>query len=101
VFDPGNRWQYDGCRYVDNNIFVLLISGNYSLELYNPNTRTYADYPLYDIHIEVTDPNAKVIALSTSEEGKLLFMSQTAGEHIICLYSNASSWFSTAHMVCL
>jgi len=34
-----------------------------------------------------------------SSEGRISFTSHTPGEHIICLYSNSSKWFSGSQLV--
>lgn len=78
----------------------LLTSGNYKVQLYDPQTRGYADYPGIGMYVEVKDPDDKVILskLYTSE-GKFTFTSHSPGEHVICLYSNSTSWFAGAQLV--
>lgn len=34
-----------------------------------------------------------------SSEGRLSFTSHTHGEHVICLYSNSTKWFSGTQLV--
>jgi hypothetical protein len=71
------------------------------VQLYDPNTQAYADYPGIGMHIEVKDPDNKVVLSKLSaNDGKFTFVSHTPGEHVICLYSNSSTWFSGAQLVC-
>lgn len=35
-----------------------------------------------------------------SSEGRFTFTSHTPGEHVICLYSNSTKWFSGSQLVC-
>ncbi|KAI6237948.1 GOLD domain-containing protein [Aphelenchoides besseyi] len=76
-----------------------MVIGNYKVQLYDPNTKGYGDYPNIGMHVEVKDPDEKVILskLYTSE-GRFTFTSHTPGEHLICLYSNSSAWFSGAQL---
>lgn len=41
----------------------------------------------------------KFILQVYSSEGRISFTSHTPGEHIICLYSNSSKWFSGSQLV--
>lgn len=34
--------------------------GNYKVQLYDPNTKGYGDYPNIGMHVEVKDPEEKV-----------------------------------------
>ncbi|KAK6039917.1 Emp24/gp25L/p24 family protein [Cooperia oncophora] len=63
------------------------------------DTKGYGDYPNIGMHVEVKDPEDKVILskLYTSE-GKFTFTSHLPGEHVICLYSNSTAWFSGAQL---
>jgi len=76
-----------------------MVIGNYKVQLYDPNTKGYGDYPNIGMHVEVKDPEDKVILskLYTSE-GRFTFTSHTPGEHVICLYSNSTAWFSGAQL---
>ncbi|VDO85991.1 unnamed protein product [Heligmosomoides polygyrus] len=76
-----------------------MVIGNYKVQLYDPNTKGYGDYPNIGMHVEVKDPEDKVILskLYTSE-GKFTFTSHLPGEHVICLYSNSTAWFSGAQL---
>ena len=47
------------------------------------------------MHVEVRDPEDKIILSKVySSEGKWTFTSHTPGEHVICLYTNSTKWFS-------
>ena len=47
------------------------------------------------MHVEIRDPDDKIILSKVySSEGKFTFTSHTPGEHVICLYSNSTKWFS-------
>ncbi|XP_017887412.1 transmembrane emp24 domain-containing protein eca [Ceratina calcarata] len=69
---------------------------NYKVELYDPRTGGFApSTPGMGMHVKVQDPDDKMILSRVySSEGRFSFTSHTPGEHIICLYSNSSSWFS-------
>ncbi|VDM18903.1 unnamed protein product [Wuchereria bancrofti] len=75
------------------------VIGNYKVMLYDPNTKGYGEYPRIGMHVEVKDPEDKIILskLYTSE-GRFTFTSHSPGEHFICLYSNSTSWFSGAQL---
>ncbi|KAI6198875.1 Transmembrane emp24 domain-containing protein eca [Aphelenchoides besseyi] len=89
-----------------------MVIGNYKVQLYDPNTKGYGDYPNIGMHVEVKDPDEKVrtilrllftsfqVILSKlyTSEGRFTFTSHTPGEHLICLYSNSSAWFSGAQL---
>lgn len=69
---------------------------NYKVELFDPRTGGFATSSAgMGMHVEVRDPDDKMILSRVySSEGRISFTSHTPGEHIICLYSNSSSWFS-------
>lgn len=69
---------------------------NYKVELYDPRTGGFMpSTPGVGMHVEVRDPDDKMILSRVySSEGRISFTSHTPGEHVICLYSNSSSWFS-------
>lgn len=72
------------------------------MQLYDPNTKGYSDYPGIGMHVEVKDPDDKVILSKLyTNEGKFTFTSHTPGEHVICLYSNSTKWFAGAQLVSL
>lgn len=58
--------------------------------------------PGIGMHAEVRDPDDKVVlSRDYSSEGVIDFTSHTPGEHVICLYSNSSAWFSGGQLVCV
>ncbi|KAJ9592507.1 hypothetical protein L9F63_015824 [Diploptera punctata] len=69
---------------------------NYKVELYDPKTGGFMpSSPGIGMHVEARDPDDKTILSRVySSEGRISFTSHTPGEHVICLYSNSSSWFS-------
>ncbi|KAF3424136.1 hypothetical protein E2986_00577 [Frieseomelitta varia] len=73
---------------------------NYKVELYDPRTGGFAPSSAgMGMHVEVRDPDDKMILSRVySSEGKISFTSHVPGEHVICLYSNSSSWFSGAQL---
>ncbi|KAI6189470.1 Transmembrane emp24 domain-containing protein eca [Aphelenchoides bicaudatus] len=76
-----------------------MVIGNYKVQLYDPNTKGYGDYPNIGMHVEVKDPDEKVILSKLyTYEGRFTFTSHTPGEHLICLYSNSTAWFSGAQL---
>lgn len=55
--------------------------------------------PGIGMHVEVRDPNDKVLMSRVySSEGMISFTSVTPGEHVICMYSNSTSWFSGSQL---
>ena len=75
--------------------------GNYKVQLYDPRTNGFApSSPEIGMHVEVRDPEDKIILSKVySSEGKWTFTSQTPGEHVICLYTNSTKWFSGSQLV--
>jgi hypothetical protein len=73
-----------------------LVVGNYKCQLFDPNTGGFMPAsPGIGMHVEIRDPEDKVILSKVySSEGRFSFTSHTPGEHVICLYSNSSRWFS-------
>jgi hypothetical protein len=52
------------------------------------------------MHVEIRDPEDKIILSKVySSEGRWTFTSHTPGEHVICLYTNSSKWFSGTQLV--
>ena len=90
------------------------VTGNYKVQLYDPRTNGFApSSPEIGMHVEIRDPDDKIILSKViicflhlqavelyglvqvySSEGKFTFTSHTPGEHVICLYSNSTKWFS-------
>ncbi|KAJ8934984.1 hypothetical protein NQ318_014151 [Aromia moschata] len=51
------------------------------------------------MHVEVRDPDDKIILSRVySAEGKISFTSHIPGEHVICMYSNSTAWFSGSQL---
>nr|QBH73341.1 glycoprotein 25l [Embidopsocus sp. OG9320] len=69
---------------------------NYKVELYDPRSGGFMpSSPGIGMHVEARDPEDKTILSRVySSEGRISFTSQTPGEHIICMYSNSTKWFS-------
>lgn len=73
---------------------------NYKVELYDPRSGGFMpSTPGIGMHVEVRDPDDKTILSRVySSEGKISFTSQTPGEHVICMYSNSTAWFSGSQL---
>ena len=73
-----------------------MVTGNYKVQLYDPRTNGFAaSSPEIGMHVEIRDPDDKIILSKVySSEGKFTFTSHMPGEHVICLYSNSTKWFS-------
>jgi len=80
-----------------------MVIGNYKLQLYDPRTNGFApSSPEIGMHVEIRDPEDKIILSKVySSEGRWTFTSHTPGEHVICLYTNSSKWFSGTQLVCI
>ena len=78
------------------NLAYGILAGNYKLQLYDPRTNGFApSSPEIGMHVEIRDPEDKIIMSKVySSEGKWTFTSHTPGEHVICLYTNSTKWFS-------
>nr|XP_032522338.1 transmembrane emp24 domain-containing protein eca-like [Danaus plexippus plexippus] len=51
------------------------------------------------MHVEVRDPSDRVVLSRVySSEGMISFTSNNPGEHVICMYSNSTSWFSGSQL---
>ena len=94
-----------------------MVTGNYKVQLYDPRTNGFAasspeigrtkhislslevtEY-LTGMHVEIRDPDDKIILSKVySSEGKFTFTSHMPGEHVICLYSNSTKWFSGSQL---
>ncbi|GLH11829.1 hypothetical protein R5R35_013020 [Gryllus longicercus] len=73
---------------------------NYKVELFDPRSGGFMpSSPGIGMHVEARDPDDKpILSRVYSSEGRISFTSQTPGEHVICLYSNSSSWFSGSQL---
>jgi hypothetical protein len=74
---------------------------NYKVELYDPRSQGFMpSSPGIGMHVEVKDADDKVVLSRVySSEGRISFTSHTPGEHVICLYSNSTAWFSGGQLV--
>lgn len=55
--------------------------------------------PGIGMHVEIRDPDDKTILSKVySSDGRFSFTSHSPGEHVICLYSNSSKWFSGSQL---
>ena len=70
------------------------------MQLYDSRTNGFApSSPEIGMHVEIRDPDDKIILSKVySSEGKFTFTSHTPGEHVICLYSNSTKWFSGSQL---
>ncbi|KAK4299329.1 hypothetical protein Pmani_028388 [Petrolisthes manimaculis] len=77
-----------------------MVTGNYKLQLYDPRTGGFMpSSPGLGMHVEIRDPDDKVLLSRVySSEGRFTFTSHTPGEHVICLYSNSTKWFSGSQL---
>ena len=73
-----------------------MVIGNYKVQLYDPRTNGFAPSSQgIGMHVEIRDPDDKIILSKVySSEGRWTFTSHTPGEHVICLYTNSTKWFS-------
>lgn len=73
---------------------------NYKVELFDPKSGGFMpSSPGIGMHVEARDPDDKpILSRVYSSEGRISFTSQTPGEHVICLYSNSTSWFSGSQL---
>ncbi|XP_018562533.1 transmembrane emp24 domain-containing protein eca [Anoplophora glabripennis] len=73
---------------------------NYKVELYDPRSGGYMPSSTgIGMHVEVRDPDDKIILSRVySAEGKISFTSHIPGEHVICMYSNSTAWFSGSQL---
>ena len=78
-----------------------LVTGKYKVEQYDENTNTYlSSTPEIGMNVEVKDSNGQIVLSKLyTGEGRFTFTSHTSGEHVICLYSNSTAWFSKQRLV--
>lgn len=79
-----------------SNLFAV----NYKVELYDPRSGGFMpSTPGIGMHVEVRDSNDRVVLSRVySSEGMISFTSNVPGEHVICMYSNSTSWFSGSQL---
>ncbi|KAI8421917.1 hypothetical protein MSG28_009840, partial [Choristoneura fumiferana] len=78
----------------------IRVKVNYKVELYDPRSGGFMpSSPGIGMHVEVRDPNDGVVLSRVySSEGMMSFTSSIPGEHVICMYSNSTSWFSGSQL---
>ncbi|XP_061177842.1 transmembrane emp24 domain-containing protein eca-like isoform X2 [Saccostrea echinata] len=103
-----------------------MVVGHYKVEMFDRNVNDYVPtvYGL-GMHVEVTDPEDKtvmsrdylpsapgvgmlvevkdpeggiVLSRTYAADGRFTFTSHNAGEHVICLHSNSTAWFSSGQL---
>ncbi|CAG0919656.1 unnamed protein product [Notodromas monacha] len=76
------------------------VVGTYKVELYDPRTKGFMpSNPGVGMHVEVRDPDDRpILSKVYSAEGRFSFVSHDPGEHVICLYSNSTKWFSGSQL---
>ncbi|XP_030571763.1 transmembrane emp24 domain-containing protein eca-like isoform X2 [Drosophila novamexicana] len=73
---------------------------NYKVELYDPGSNGFMpSSPGIGMHVEMRDSDDKVILSRVySSQARLLIISHTPGEHVICMHSNSTAWFNGAQL---
>ena len=68
----------------------------YKLQLHDPQTGGFMQTaPGLAMHVDIRDPDDKTILSKVySAEGKVAITSHKPGEHVICIQSNSTKWFS-------
>lgn len=86
------------CFNIKYIFFVVTV--NYKVELYDPRSGGFMpSSPGIGMHVEVRDPDDKIILSRVySSEGRISFTSHVPGEHVICMYSNSTAWFSGSQL---
>ncbi|XP_060072861.1 transmembrane emp24 domain-containing protein eca-like [Ylistrum balloti] len=77
-----------------------MVVGHYKVEILDNNINDYVPtvYGL-GMHVEIRDPEDKVVMSRTyAAEGRFTFTSHLAGEHVVCLHSNSTAWFSSGQL---
>ncbi|XP_064600243.1 transmembrane emp24 domain-containing protein eca-like isoform X2 [Liolophura sinensis] len=77
-----------------------MVVGNYKVQVFDYSVKAYMPTaPGVGMHVEVKDPvNSVVLSRTYASEGRFTFTSHSAGEHVICLHSNSSAWFSSGQL---
>ncbi|KAK3595844.1 hypothetical protein CHS0354_014666 [Potamilus streckersoni] len=77
-----------------------MVVGNYKVQVYDYSVKDYLpSAPGLGMYVEVKDPEDKIIISRTyAAEGRFTFTSHSAGEHVICLHSNSTAWFSSGQL---
>nr|XP_044249369.1 transmembrane emp24 domain-containing protein eca-like [Drosophila takahashii] len=73
---------------------------NYKVELFDPRSNGFMPSSSgIGMHVEVRDSDDKIVLSRVySSQGRISFTSHTPGEHVICMYSNSTAWFSGAQL---
>lgn len=71
-----------------------MVIGNYKTQLYDKKSNNFMpSSPGIGMHVEIKGPDDDIILSKMySSEGRFTFTSHTPGEHLICIYSNSTSW---------
>uniref|UniRef100_A0A8C2EC52 Transmembrane emp24 domain-containing protein 4-like n=1 Tax=Cyprinus carpio TaxID=7962 RepID=A0A8C2EC52_CYPCA len=70
-----------------------MVIGRYRTQLWDKQAGSFLpSTPGLGMHVEIKDPDAKVVILSRQygSDGRFTFTSHTPGEHQICLHSNST-----------
>uniref|UniRef100_A0A182V8W3 GOLD domain-containing protein n=2 Tax=gambiae species complex TaxID=44542 RepID=A0A182V8W3_ANOME len=70
------------------------VVANYKVELYDPRSGGFMpSSPGIGMHVEIKDPDDKTIL-----SRRISFTSHIPGEHVLCMYSNSTAWFSGSQL---
>lgn len=77
-----------------------MVVGKYKVEVFDKEKRAYMPTGGgLGMHVEVRDPDDKTLmSRMYAMEGRFTFTSHNAGEHVICIHSNSTAWFSAAQL---
>lgn len=77
-----------------------MVVGKYKVEVFDKDKRTYEPATGgLGMHVEVRDPEDKTLmSRMYAMDGRFTFTSHTAGEHVICIHSNSTAWFSAGQL---
>lgn len=84
-----------------------MVMGKYKVQLYDPNTKAYGDYPTIGMHVEVKDPEEKVIWFNDNKFSKLIegdskqIVHQRRDVHIHFAFTRRTSHLSLLKFDCL
>ncbi|KAL3864059.1 hypothetical protein ACJMK2_005768 [Sinanodonta woodiana] len=77
-----------------------MVVGRYKVLIFDKNSNDYVPTVHgLGMHVEIKDPEDKMILSRTyAADGRFTFTSHSAGEHVICLHSNSTAWFSSGQL---
>ncbi|XP_021359642.1 transmembrane emp24 domain-containing protein eca-like isoform X2 [Mizuhopecten yessoensis] len=77
-----------------------MVVGNYKVQVYDYSVKDYLpSAPGLGMFVEVRDPEHEIVLSRTyAAEGRFTFTSHLAGEHVVCLHSNSTAWFSSGQL---